>query len=335
MDSISQQKEYWFNLIVDYLADSLPASSRVELEKWIAASEENYDYFKELKSIWQIISVTEKMSDFDSNKAYLLFKERVLMETRAKKKLYTIRHIMFRVAMIIPFFIMGYFVIAYFIQTDSDYANSIAKIEVPNGSKSQIKLIDGTKVWLNAGSNLKLNADFGDKRREVILYGEASFEVARNEEVPFIVKAGQVDVKVLGTSFNVNTYQENGVIKVALLRGAVELLSEQGEVVKLSPNELAVYDISSGKISTCEIDVEEVLGWWENKLIFKGETFMQIAGILERAYNVNIHIHNKELKKRRFVGDFVNNNSIEQIMEVISTRENFTYKIKENQIDIY
>ncbi len=220
---------------------SVSASSCRELEEWLSGSEENRDYFKELREVWKSMDTVNDMDTFNNDKAFQLFKGRIQAEQPIRKKTYTLpRHALSFAAVIIPFLILSYFTFAYFTGDDSQYLHGISKIEVPKGSKSQIELKDGTKVWLNAGSTLQFNEDFGKAERKVTLYGEASFEVARNEELPFVVAAGKMDIKVLGTTFNVNTYRESGEIKVALLEGSVELLSDAGESIRMKPGNLAI-----------------------------------------------------------------------------------------------
>lgn len=335
MNSNNQPQEYWLNLIVDYLTGSISTSSCRELEEWLAASEENRSYFQELQEVWKSMGIVNDMATFNNDKAFQLFKGRVQADRPGRKKIYALpRRALSYAAVIIPFLILSYFTFAYFTGDDNQYLQDISKIEVPNGSKSQIELKDGTKVWLNAGSTLQFNEDFGKAERKVTLYGEASFEVARNEELPFIVATGEVDIRVLGTTFNVNTYQESGEIKVALLEGSVELLSDAGESIRMKPGNMAIYHTGSRKIEVREGGISNAFGWRDNLLIFEGESFAQIVHVLERTYNVHIRIHNEELKSRQFAGDFVNN-SIEQVMSIVSTRQNFTYKIDGNQIDIY
>ena len=213
----------------------------------------------------------------------------------------------------------------------------MSEIAVPNGSKTKLILQDGTKVWLNAGSKIQYDSDFGKKNRLLKLSGEAYLEVAKDENCPFIVDPGEIKVKVLGTCFNVRAYKDNEEIKVALLRGSVEMETNNGDMLRLVPKDIAHFNTQTKETGICHNTgySQNCIGWIDNKFIFNGESFEQITKILERTFNVKINIHRESIKKRCFIGDFVNNETIEQIFKVMSSNEKFTYTIKGNIIDVY
>ncbi|WP_163213616.1 FecR family protein [Bacteroides sp. 519] len=333
MSTINQQEEYWLNLIIDYFTNNLSDDSRRELEEWIAASDANYAYFKSLEKVWKSMEITRNMNRFNNDKAYQLFRSRVHMEpSPVVQKNTTMRRALFVAAVLLPFLVLGFFALQYAGLFNNPVM--VSRIEAPNGSKTQATLADGTVVWLNAGSSLVFPPKFGKTERRVSLLGEASFKVAPNAQCPFIVETSEMAVKVLGTTFNVHAYPETGDTKVALLEGAVKLLPKLGDAYDMEAGQLAIYNRASGQINIHQSGVQNAFGWQKNKLTFEAETFEQIVCVLERTYGVTIQIHNEALKQRKFGGDFYNN-SIEEIMKVVSTNQNFTYTIKENQIDIY
>jgi ferric-dicitrate binding protein FerR (iron transport regulator) len=189
------------------------------------------------------------------------------------------------------------------------------------------------------------------------LSGEAYFEVAKDERSPFIVSVGEIKIKVHGTHFNVNSYSEKDGVAVTLLEGSIEMITPKSNTI-LQPGNMARYDAKTGKIAlTTNIDLipvekldsvitvkkesvvskttEYAIDWINNRLVFNGETFEQIIATLERSYNVKVNIHNDQIRKRRFAGDFTNNETIEQIFTVMSYNGKFRYEIKGNIINLF
>lgn len=289
------------------------------------------------KQLDELISlVAESKKHFNSQKAYSLFKEKTDTKTGYSAKRRTMNRWLYAAAVFIPFIFLSYFTYKYVrLSADTEQAVIFSEVVVPNGSKTQLTLQDGTKVWVNAGSTISCDKDFGKKSREIKLSGEAYLEVAHLKDCPFIVSTGEVKVKVLGTKFNVNAYKENAEIKVALLEGSVEMTTNNSNSILLAPKDVASYNTISRKTQIHPDATDCMISWIQNKLYFEGETFEQIILTLERNFNVKINIQNASVKDRRFVGDFVNNETIEQIFNVMSSDGKFKYKIKGNVIDIY
>ncbi len=342
MEIQNPDKEYWFGLIMDHLAGSLPDENRKQLDEWRSASSENEHLFAWMQKMWHALSLSDRNETFNEQRAYQLFRERVEAEAAMAKRIpmkpyRLLRRVASYAAVIIPIIILGYFTYRYFTMSPAQAVTPLlSEVTVPNGSKTQLSLQDGTKVWLNAGSYIQYNSEFGRTNRDLSLSGEAYFEVAKNEQSPFIVDVEGIKVKVLGTHFNVNAYRENNGVAVALLEGAVEIITNNGNgKTALNPGEMAHYDAATGQIAVSTNAIGDALAWMNNKLVFNGETFEQIVRNLERNYNVKVNIHNNQIKKRRFAGDFTNNETIEQIFTVMSVNGKFRYQIKGNVIDIY
>jgi ferric-dicitrate binding protein FerR (iron transport regulator) len=209
-----------------------------------------------------------------------------------------------------------------------------SEVNVPNGAQTQLNLQDGTKVWLNAGSHIRYDSDFGRSNRNLSLSGEAYFEVAKNEHVPFTIDVEKLKIKVLGTHFNVNAYREDHDVAVSLFEGAVEMLTNQG-VTTLKPGDMARYDADTGKTTVAANATANALAWRDNKLVFSGKTFEQIVHTLERNYKVKVNIQNEQIKERQFSGDFTKNETIEQIFTVMSANGKFRYRIRGDTVDVY
>ncbi|MDR1171068.1 MAG: FecR domain-containing protein [Bacteroidales bacterium] len=340
MEIQNHDKEYWIGMIMDRLAGSLSDEGRKRLDEWRSASDENGQLFADMRKMWHALSLSDRNETFNEQRAYRLFRERVEAETGMAKRIpmkpyRLLRRIASYAAVIISFVSLGYFTYRYFTTTPARTVTPLlSEVAAPNGSKTQLLLQDGTRVWLNAVSHIRYNSEFGRTNRNLSLSGEAYFEVAKDEQLPFIVDVEGIKVKVLGTHFNVNAYRENNGVAIALLEGVVEIIANNGNVT-LKPGDMARYDAASGQIAISANAIGDALAWMNNKLVFTGETFEQIISNLERSYNVKVNIHNNQIKKRRFAGDFTNNETIEQIFTVMSVNGKFRYQIKGNVIDIY
>lgn len=212
------------------------------------------------------------------------------------------------------------------------------ELMIPFGQKFQVILSDGTKIHLNSGSSLKFPVTFiKGHYRKVFLTGEAYFEVTKDKSHPFIVESNSMNIKVLGTKFNISAYKEDQNSNTVLVEGAVQVYqkTKSTEIATLRPGEKATWLKSSKKLTINQVDVNEYTAWTNGQLIFKGLPFKNIIQKLERAYNVSIINNNKELNNEISSATF--NQDIDQIENIIfylSKIYHFTYAIKGNTIII-
>tara|TARA_R100000935_G_C2841681_1_gene171493 strand:+ start:1797 stop:2930 length:1134 start_codon:yes stop_codon:yes gene_type:complete len=229
-------------------------------------------------------------------------------------------------------------------QNQISYSKVIEKEElvfntltIPNGKKFQIELSDGTLVHLNAGSSLRYPVNFlRDGPRQVFLSGEAYFDVAKSESNPFIVNVDELDVKVLGTQFNVSAYGEDEFIDVVLIEGAVGLNKKdqlQGDTVKLSPGQKGSYKQISENIMVNEVDTSLYTSWMQGHMVFRDLTFNNILKKLERHYNIEIVNANVELGKEVFNARF-DNVAIEEVLGYFNDIHKIDFKIEGNKVII-
>lgn len=212
-------------------------------------------------------------------------------------------------------------------------------IKVPYGKRFELQLSDGTKVTVNAGSSLKYPVRFieGEDRR-VFLKGEAFFDVTKDEKHPFIVNANEINVRVLGTTFNMSSYPEDANISTVLVEGSV-VAYEVGDhylsnsAVQLKPNYKAAWHKNNKIIKVEKTDIETHIAWVEGRLVLHEVAFSDILKKLERQYNVVIINNNKKLESRFFTAKFDIEN-IYQVLESLSLSGNFSYKVNKNIINI-
>lgn len=210
-------------------------------------------------------------------------------------------------------------------------------IRIPYGKKYEVQLSDGTIVYLNAGTSLRYPVQFvKNQNREVYLLGEAYFEVEKDKAHPFTVNTQSVNVEVLGTKFNVDTYTENRSTNVVLVEGKVSLYKDQKtneDQVYLKPGMKGSNIKGQSKITTEEVNTDYYTAWVKGSLVFKNDSFDDIIKKLERHYNVTFINRNKMLGKEIFNARF-DNEPIEVVLKYFSDSYAIDYNIDRDKITI-
>ena len=207
------------------------------------------------------------------------------------------------------------------------------KLEVPRGGECMIKLDDGTKVWVNAETKLKYPVAFVGDRREVVLEGEAFFDVAKNEK-PFIVKTSFGDVRVLGTAFGISAYASEPESYTTLVRGKVSVEREGGKPVVILPGEQVVTS-KDGKMIKQQVDVEEFVGWKDGIYVFKEKSLGEIMKTLERWYNISVDFQDKSLVDLPFTGNLKRYDDINVFFDALTRTGDMKYRVEGNQVILF
>ncbi|MHA4843781.1 FecR family protein [Flavitalea antarctica] len=189
-------------------------------------------------------------------------------------------------------------------------------LHVPYGYDYKIRLSDGSEVWLNAATTLKFPASFQGQTREVSVEGEAFFNVSKNKESPFLVRARETEVLVTGTSFNVNTYS-TGRIRTALMEGSVVLRNEGKKAVHLQPGFEADFTSIAG-FETRPFDSLEVLSWLKGVYYFSNTTLKELSEAMKRMYNVESEFSNITLKGKTFSGEMRKDQPLQAFLDNIN-----------------
>ncbi len=201
----------------------------------------------------------------------------------------------------------------------------------PRGSKViNLMLSDGSRVWLNAGSSLTYPVAFGKKERSVSITGEAYFEIAHNASKPFYVSKGNVNVRVLGTHFNVNSYEDEDAIRVTLLQGSVNV-TVAGNSAILKPGEQAKVQTENNKIETSkDVDLEDVMAWKNGLFSFDEVGIQEVMRQLARWYDVDV-VYEGKVPQQKFGGDIERTLSLSQVLEVLE-KSNVHFKMEGRKI---
>jgi len=224
-------------------------------------------------------------------------------------------------------------IIDYKIENPKDL---MAEVIIPYGKRSQIKLPDGSKVWLNAGSKLIFPQKFTGKERHVFLKGEAYFDVVKNVDARFVVTLDKIDVIVHGTEFNMNDRNYDDELEIVLVEGGISLKENNviniiGKEIKLLPNQKAVY--SKNKILVeSDIDVSYYTSWKDGVVEFRGDNIANVFSQLSKYYNVNFVTEKSVELNRNISGKLDLEKSLEEVMEVVAEATPITYRIEDNTV---
>lgn len=204
------------------------------------------------------------------------------------------------------------------------------EVTVPYGKKFTLILSDGTRAHLNAGSSLRYPVEFiKENKRQIFLSGEGYFDVTEDKERPFVINANQLNVRVLGTSFNLSAYPEDEIIRTVLVEGSVGFYEENTDyderATKLAPGHMAVWDRTDKSMKVSEINTQLFTGWMDGRVIFSHMPFEDIIKKLERNYNVEIENRYKALNKIRFNASF-DTETITEVFEAFN--KNYPLKFK-------
>lgn len=240
-----------------------------------------------------------------------------------------------------------------------------SQVVAGRGIRTRMVLPDGTQVSLNSDSKLQYSEDFSGPTREVILEGEAYFDVVKNPKRPFIVHTSAIDIRVLGTAFNVKSYPKDNTVEATLIHGMIEVTNKnkpEAPKIILRPKEKLVFSKTDGGLidsaairhntpgtrlsqdlataisivalpaNVADTSLPET-SWVYNRLVFEGETFSEVAVKMERWYNTRINFRNRKLADYRLSGSF-DNESIGEALQALRYIAPFNYKINNNEVEI-
>lgn len=208
------------------------------------------------------------------------------------------------------------------------------RIEVPRGGEFQVMLADGTRIWLNADTELEYPVEFATDLREVHLRGEAYFEVQKDSTRPFIVRVGDYSLQVYGTEFNLNTY-DTTCLEAVLVRGSIGFKpNAQASEVKLLPHQVGIANLENGEIHVFDVDVYSYVAWKDNNMVFVNERLESIMKKVERWYDVEVFFADENLKELRFYGDIKRYAEIQELLHYLEKTSQACFRIDGHTITI-
>jgi transmembrane sensor len=304
------------------------ATSEKKYEVLSNLSEENgsKEEYNQLKNTWALLASEKEMPSNQVEELYLNF-QRQLKSRRNSFSLNTF--LKYAAIFVLAVCISSlYFYYKNYSQIQDDTALFNTLVVAENGQRSKIILPDSSVVWLNSGTQLSYNSNFGKINREINLVGQAFFQVTKNKQLPLIVSCNDLKIKVLGTKFDVNAYTNNDNISVALQSGSVELLHSSNESFhyKLVPGEIAQFDSHSEKVVIHKANIEGITSWTNGILYFNDSPMKEVLGQLERKYNIIIEVKNPLIYNSVFTAT-IKNETLEEIFKSIEYSCSIRYKI--------
>jgi len=364
------QDRIW-EIVAKKLAGEASVHELEELEEILRSNPELHYSLQTISDLWfHSLPVTEDASQAFERHLERMKAQGIEMETADNQDVIEFEErsgrfvwLKWMAVALVVFMVGWYFLIRDSSTPGSESAPSLAlnsEVSTKNGSRSKIMLPDGTQVWLNAGSKLTYGKEFGNSLREVTLTGEAYFDVVKDSAKPFLIHARNVDIRVLGTAFNVKSYPDDKTTETSLIRGSVEvsIKNRPKEKIILKPNEKLVVnaevDSIVAKPSQPQVakairnapqvvldqvnfhEKEQVIvetSWVENILIFDAETFAELAPKLERWYGVKIIFTSQDIQNIRLTGSF-KGESLQTALKGLKITANFNYTIKNDTVII-
>ncbi|MDX9881021.1 MAG: DUF4974 domain-containing protein [Prolixibacteraceae bacterium] len=322
-----------YALISKSLTDRLTVEESSQLNSWVSESKEHRAEYNEVRRLWEKSKNLAFPEKLRTERALKSVHEKAGIVSGITYRLSLIQQI--AAVLIVSLLLSSAF--SYFAfkrQTENTYYQEIS---AAHGTRTNIELPDGSTVCLNSGSTLRFPGQFKNgKVRRVELTGEGFFKVASDKRRPFIVCSGELEVKALGTEFDVNAYNPETGIEVALIEGKVLVsavnTTKKGTSVILEPNQLARILPQTNKIIKEQVtSAEKYTGWTNGKMVFSDDPIQKVIQRMENWYNVKIRLEDKQLEKYRFTGTF-ENEPLEEILNVFGLTSPLKYETVSAQI---
>ena len=322
--------------LLNYLKGESDAEECLEVEAWYYASAEHK---KQLDQLYYMLFVGERkvaMDGVDTENSLSVLKDRIKHKESEKKSVHRIRVSKWkRYAMPLAAFLCGLLVSVGALYWISSGKSAGYIFATESGQRAQAVLPDGTKVWLNASTQIVYKPSFWKRERQVDLSGEAYFEVSRNKTKPFVVNSNDVRTCVLGTKFNVRARPSEEKVVTTLLKGSVKVQlpgQSEEEGILLKPGQMLSVDTRTMQPMLTEASRPgDVLLWINGKLKFKQHSLLEITNIMEKLYDLKFVYDDESLKTERFTGEFSTDNLPDEILNVLMHTNHFSYK-KEGRI---
>jgi transmembrane sensor len=318
-------------LFQKYINNECTPEEFEKLKTWIQRTEAADQLEGPMKSLWEQARASSAKENVDWAKMHARI-------TRNEKP-FLLRSSMLKYAAAISFLALGSYLYLHKVpQQQTSPQAATAYLSMHSGAKNAtlIVLEDGTKVTLNANSDLRYPKTFGSATREVFLDGEAYFQVVHNTSKPFIVHSGKLKTQVLGTSFAVNAYSGTLPLSVSVLTGKVSVKDEKSnEQVVLTPGRVASTRKEHSKFLLSSLaDPAESIAWIEDKMIFDNATLEETAFKLSNRFGVRIHITNKEVSQQRITAMF-HKQPLHNILGALTRLTGSNYKSENTNYTIY
>lgn len=319
-----------WNSIVKNLKGHATPEEQAALDHWLNEDESHSQILSEIQNVYSLTSSIPRYFYPDKEKAW----RKIDRQTRSSgtKVTQLFNRLKYTAAAAVLLLVSLTLFWNYHARTVEDRRH-FSEIVAPPGQKTMVVLPDSSLVWLNSGSSLKYNGNFNVKDREVVLTGEAFFDVKRNEAKKFSVRTGILSVQVYGTAFNVKNYENDSYQEITVSEGRVGISNKTGELKQLTPGQQAVLTKSTNKLAFSKADPAVVSSWKDNELKFDNTPFDEVVKYLERWYGVSINIDPSMIGKHQYTFK-IKTESLTEILEKIKVMTPIAYEIDGKDVRI-
>ncbi|MCG6190908.1 FecR family protein [Maribellus maritimus] len=314
--------------IVNLVSGDISPEEKKKVLSEVKTNEEGKELFFKMKAAWAVLSSTKTLPDYDIEKSYMDLKKQL---EGKKISFYSRIKPVLKYAAI--FIILTGFAIFWYLNKHQQYGLSeefkYTSVVAEKGQISKIILPDSSIVWLNSGTTLSYNNGYSVNNRDLFLNGQAYLSVKKDRNNPLIVACNDLRVKVLGTKFDVSAYPGDDKINVVLESGSIELLQAGNDEFKylLKPGEMAQYNARLKKIIIKNVETIDFTNWKEGYLIFKDTPMADVIERLERKFNIEVTVKNKEVYKSIFNASF-KDEKLKEILDYIEYSCPIKYKLR-------
>ena len=290
-------------IITAYLSGKATAEECRELEDWVKQSPANNSYFQEMRNIWQVMNPPFIPSEIDVYAA----EKNIMANIAATRRNITRTLLVYwqRIAaiLVIPLLIISAYL---YLDKDDDLSGTVEYQEVksPHGTFSEVRLPDGTNVWLNGGSSLRYPLTFRKGERNVFLSGEGYFEVHSDKENPFIVKTKQITLRATGTAFNIEAYKTDSITSVTMANGKIDVTFGSSSPVAMVPGERASFNNLTKQCAITHTDPYKWYAWKDGLMIFRDDPLWYVFKRVGQTFNVDIELKDATLANAPYRATF-------------------------------
>lgn len=325
----SNERKEQLEIITRYLEGLATPEEVAGLFEWTDASKDNRLYFQQLKNIWDNSRHLKNVERIDTDEALKSVRQKITI--RSPLASFWDRWKNIAAVLLIPL-ILGN-ILFLVLQKDRNVLNGepiYNELFVSFGTRTSLKLSDGSSVWLNSGSSLRYPDRFAEDKRTVFLSGEAYFEVESNPSYPFIVETSGMNVEATGTKFNVAAYSSDDKAEVTLVAGQVEVIMKDDTVddvtsYVLNENQHLSYQKSSRNALLSDVETDRYIAWKEGKMIFMYEPLSEAVKKIGQVFNVDIELRGTSIQEYSLRAIF-EDESLEEILKMLKISSPIDYK---------
>lgn len=302
-------------IITAYLSGKATEEERRKLEDWVRQSAENDQYFQQVRNVWQVMHPAFNPAEIDVNEAGKNILANIASTRRNITRALLIYWQRAAAILVIPLLLLC----AYLYLDKGDALHNTVEyqeVKSPHGTFSEVRLPDGTLVWLNGGSTLRYPLAFRKGERDVFLNGEGYFEVHSDTENPFIVKTEQITLRATGTAFNIEAYNKDSITAVTMVKGKVDVVFGNSSPVSMKPGERASFNNLTKQCLIAKTDPYKWYAWKDGLMIFRDDPLSYVFKRLGLTFNVDIDLKDPSLANAPYRATF-EYESLDEILRLL------------------